>query len=109
MTHEMDRFKGLAAVAMACMTSGLAGVYFEMVLKGSKADLWVRNIQLSFFSLLPALVPVFFPGLTLFSGGASKAPVERQPIFAHFGFWAWAVVSVQVFGGLVTALVIKYR
>ncbi|KAM0792551.1 hypothetical protein ACM66B_005216 [Microbotryomycetes sp. NB124-2] len=110
-THEMDRFKGLAAVAMACMTSGLAGVYFEMVLKGSKADLWVRNIQLSFFSLLPALVPVFLPNLSLFGGSSSAAvaaPVERQPIFAHFGFWAWTVVSVQVFGGLVTALVIKY-
>ncbi|KAK4053142.1 hypothetical protein OIV83_001877 [Microbotryomycetes sp. JL201] len=107
-THEMDRFKGLAAVAMACMTSGLAGVYFEMVLKGSKADLWVRNIQLSFFSLLPALVPVFMPNLSLFGGSSAAAPVERQPIFAHFGFWAWTVVSVQVFGGLVTALVIKY-
>ncbi|GAA5954814.1 hypothetical protein JCM21900_005911 [Sporobolomyces salmonicolor] len=107
--YEMDKFKGLLAVAAACMTSGLAGVYFEMVLKGSKADLWIRNVQLSFFSLLPALFAVFAPGLSL-AGGASAAaePVERQAIFANFGGWAWAVVLIQVFGGLVTALVIRY-
>jgi UDP-sugar transporter A1/2/3 len=37
------------------MISGLAGVYFEKVLKGSSASLWIRNVQLSFFSLFPAL------------------------------------------------------
>ena len=46
---------GLVAVFAACMLSGLAGVYFEKVLKGSNATLWVRNVQLSFFSLFPAL------------------------------------------------------
>ncbi|ORY79696.1 nucleotide-sugar transporter-domain-containing protein [Leucosporidium creatinivorum] len=107
--HQMERVKGLLAVASACMTSGLAGVYFEMVLKGSKADLWIRNVQLSFFSLLPAAVAVFLPDLSLFSSAAASAPpVERQPIFAHFGVWAWAVVMIQVLGGLVTALVIKF-
>ncbi|GAA5957653.1 hypothetical protein JCM3765_001468 [Sporobolomyces pararoseus] len=107
--HDMDKFKGLMAVGAACMTSGLAGVYFEMVLKGSKADLWCRNVQLSFFSLLPALFAVFAPGLSLTGGGAATAPpVEREAIFANFGGWAWSVVLIQVFGGLVTALVIRY-
>jgi solute carrier family 35 (UDP-sugar transporter), member A1/2/3 len=31
-----------------------------MVLKNSLADLWVRNVQLSLFSLVPALVPVLY-------------------------------------------------
>ncbi|KZP04560.1 nucleotide-sugar transporter [Athelia psychrophila] len=97
--HSMNAIKGFLAVAAACFTSGLAGVYFEMVLKNSQADLWVRNVQLSAFSLLPALMPVL---------------VSRQPgsgfagMFDHFGGWAWATVLIQVFGGLVTALVIKY-
>ena len=101
---EMHRIKGLAAVALACMTSGLAGVYFEMVLKGSKTDLWIRNIQLSVFSLGPALLPVVLPRLSyaLSSSPATDAP---QGVFAFFGFWAWAVVLCQVVGGLVTALV----
>ncbi|KAG8924395.1 hypothetical protein FRC01_011569 [Tulasnella sp. 417] len=60
--HVMNPMKGFLAVSSACVTSGLAGVYFEMVLKGSQSDLWVRNVQLSLFSLLPALVPVFFNG-----------------------------------------------
>ncbi|KAF8529354.1 hypothetical protein JB92DRAFT_3106826 [Gautieria morchelliformis] len=41
--HSMQPLKGFLAVTAACSTSGLAGVYFEMVLKGSKADLWIRN------------------------------------------------------------------
>jgi UDP-galactose transporter len=46
---------GLVTVFASCMLSGAAGVYFEKVLKGSNATLWVRNVQLSFFSLFPAL------------------------------------------------------
>ena len=98
---NMNPLKGFLAVAAACMTSGLAGVYFEMVLKGSKSDLWVRNVQLSLFSLLPALVPIFFSGEA--NGGWFP-----WGLFRNFGFWAWSTVLVQVFGGLVTAVVIKY-
>lgn len=95
--HEMNQAKGLLAVMCACMTSGLAGVYFEMVLKGSKADLWIRNVQLSFFSLLPAAMAVVAPDMALFGGSTSAAPAAaRQAIFANFGVWAWAVVSIQV-------------
>ncbi|KAJ6572919.1 nucleotide-sugar transporter-domain-containing protein [Mycena sp. CBHHK59/15] len=101
-THIMNAMKGFIAVATACLTSGLAGVYFEMVLKNSQTDLWVRNVQLSLFSLLPALAPVFYLH--------TAAPQEgwTSTLFHDFGGWAWATVSVQVFGGLLTALVIKY-
>lgn len=97
--HHMNPLTGFAAVTAACFTSGLAGVYFEMVLKNSKADLWVRNVQLSLFSLIPALLPVLY---TPHSSGFF------QHLFRNFGPWAWAVVSIQVLGGLVTAVVIKY-
>ncbi|KAI5830320.1 hypothetical protein K523DRAFT_303005 [Schizophyllum commune Tattone D] len=100
--HVMSPLKGFGAVTAACFTSGLAGVYFEMVLKNSKADLWVRNVQLSLFSLVPALLPVLFHPTPASSRGFLSG------IFAHFGGWAWATVLVQVFGGLVTAIVIKY-
>ncbi|CCM02077.1 uncharacterized protein FIBRA_04154 [Fibroporia radiculosa] len=99
--HEMNAFKGFMAVVAACFTSGLAGVYFEMVLKNSPADLWVRNVQLSLFSLLPALLPI------LFSQSTSSPGVVSLQLFANFGVWAWATVSIQVVGGLLTALVIN--
>ncbi|KAI0636988.1 nucleotide-sugar transporter-domain-containing protein [Trametes polyzona] len=102
--HDMNAFKGFMAVVMACFTSGLAGVYFEMVLKNSQTDLWVRNVQLSLFSLLPALVPILFSHAT----PSGPAPGWLHQLFANFGVWAWATVLVQVLGGLLTALVIKY-
>ena len=100
--HSMQPLKGFLAVTAACFTSGLAGVYFEMVLKGSKADLWIRNVQLSLFSLLPALIPIIFSSHPADSAG------WFWDLFRNFGLWAWATVAVQVFGGLVTAVVIKY-
>ncbi|RPD80051.1 nucleotide-sugar transporter, partial [Lentinus tigrinus ALCF2SS1-7] len=102
--HDMNAFKGFMAVVMACFTSGLAGVYFEMVLKNSQADLWVRNVQLSLFSLLPAIVPIICSNTT----PTGPAPGWLNQLFANFGVWAWATVLIQVLGGLLTALVIKY-
>jgi solute carrier family 35 (UDP-sugar transporter), member A1/2/3 len=101
--RSMEPIKGFMAVFAACFTSGLAGVYFEMVLKNSQADLWVRNVQLSAFSLLPALVPIFFAVSSSTSGQS-----WFQELFHDFGAWAWATVSIQVLGGLITAMVIKY-
>ncbi|KIM58845.1 hypothetical protein SCLCIDRAFT_1218183 [Scleroderma citrinum Foug A] len=97
---SMNALKGFLAVVAACFTSGLAGVYFEMVLKNSQSDLWIRNVQLSAFSLLPALIPIVLarhPDSGLISS-----------LFQNFGPWAWATVAIQVVGGLVTAMVIKY-
>lgn len=91
---------GFLAVTASCFTSGLAGVYFEMVLKGSTADLWVRNVQMSAWSIIPALVPILV--------GFLRDGTRFEDMFANFGAWAWCTVLMQVLGGLVTALVIKY-
>ncbi|TFY62701.1 hypothetical protein EVJ58_g3697 [Rhodofomes roseus] len=101
--HIMSPLKGFGAVTAACFTSGLAGVYFEMVLKNSKADLWVRNVQLSLFSLPPAILPIIWNADPRIYQDGIIASVLR-----NFGGWAWATVSVQVLGGLITAIVIKY-
>ena len=99
---EMNAMKGFLAVVAACFISGLAGVYFEMVLKNSQTDLWIRNLQLSLFSLLPALAPI------IFTSGYDTGKGFISSLFNNFGAWAWATVFVQVLGGLVTAMVIKY-
>jgi UDP-sugar transporter A1/2/3 len=100
----MNASKGFFAVVAACFTSGLAGVYFEMVLKNSQADLWVRNVQLSLFSLLPCIAHIIFSDST----AATFSVRWFSSLFSNFGLWAWSTVLVQVLGGLVTAMVIKY-
>ena len=46
-SDKENSLSGLVSVMLGCLTSGFAGVYFEMVLKSSKASIWLRNIQLS--------------------------------------------------------------
>ncbi|KAJ2932885.1 hypothetical protein H1R20_g4206, partial [Candolleomyces eurysporus] len=103
---SMNPLKGLSAVTAACFTSGLAGVYFEMMLKNSKTNLWVRNVQLSFFSIVPALLPVIFS----YRSQAAETPdaTLMETLFSNFTPLAWATILVQVLGGLITAVVIKY-
>ncbi|TEB36392.1 hypothetical protein FA13DRAFT_1252825 [Coprinellus micaceus] len=103
-TSSVVPLKGFAAVTAACFTSGLAGVYFEMVLKNSKTDLWVRNVQLSFFSIIPAITPIVVAHRTDVTSGEGLIAT----LFHNFTPTAWATILVQVLGGLITALVIKY-
>ncbi|RSH88899.1 hypothetical protein EHS25_002561 [Saitozyma podzolica] len=108
----MHPFRGFVAVTLACMTSGLAGVYFEFLLKVSSSspsapqpDLWIRNTQLSLFSLVPAMVPIIFapPGP---DGVGWLGRVMAS--FNNFNGWAIGTVLTQTLGGLITAVVIRY-
>jgi UDP-sugar transporter A1/2/3 len=100
----MHPMRGFLAVTLASVTSGIAGVYFELLVKSNgSTDLWTRNTQLSLFSLLPALMPILFsphPGVSWSAGVASR--------FANFNGWAIGTVLTQTFGGLLTAIVIRY-
>jgi len=106
----MHPWHGFSAVIAACMTSGLAGVYFEFLLKSNTGptpppDLWIRNTQLSLFSLVPAVVPI------LFTRGKSDGVgwIGRvMSSFDNFNGWAIGTVLTQTFGGLITAVVIRY-
>lgn len=53
-----DEILGFSAVIVASILSGLAGVWFEKVLKGSQTSIFIRNIQLSLFSAIPALTVI---------------------------------------------------
>ena len=96
---------GLLALIVACALSGLAGVYFEKILKEPKGNshttsVWVRNVQLSFYSLWPAL----FVGV-LFNDGEH---IARDGFFAGYNTIVWSAVVMQALGGITVALVIKY-
>jgi drug/metabolite transporter (DMT)-like permease len=54
--NKSNSLAGLISVLLSCLTSGFAGVYFEMVLKSSNASIWLRNIQLSLIGGFLSLV-----------------------------------------------------
>jgi UDP-galactose transporter len=98
---EMNKSVGLIAVTVACAISGLAGVYFEKVLKDStQVTLWVRNVQLSFFSLFPAL----FFGVIAKDGAA----IRQDGFFIGYNWVVWTAITFQAVGGLLVALVVNY-
>lgn len=97
---SMNRSVGLLAVIIACMLSGLAGVYFEKVLKGSSASLWVRNIQLSFYSLFPA----FFIGIVVMDGNE----IIERGFFDGYNVVVWTAIVFQALGGIVVALCVNF-
>lgn len=90
---------GLVCVIMACVLSGLAGVYFEKILKNSKTSIWVRNIQLGLFGTLFALI-------TSFSNDWEN--IQEKGFFFGYTSLVWVNILVQSGGGLLVAVVIKY-
>ncbi|KAJ1937521.1 UDP-galactose transporter Gms1 [Linderina macrospora] len=90
---------GLLTVFVACILSGLAGVYFEKVLKGSRKSLWTRNVQLSLFSTVPALF-----GVLVVDGQG----VRENGFFYGYTKWTLGAIACQAVGGLIVAVVVKY-
>jgi drug/metabolite transporter (DMT)-like permease len=84
---------------MACVLSGLAGVYFEKILKNSKVSIWVRNIQLGLFGSSFALVTVYL---------SDFEAVKAKGFFFGYNTLVWINILVQAGGGLLVAIVIKY-
>lgn len=69
--EKSNSVAGLISVLLGCLTSGFAGVYFEMVLKSSKASIWLRNIQLSLIGMAMGAVSTCLTYLSLSSAGLS--------------------------------------
>ena len=101
---------GLFVVLVGCLCSGVSGVYFEMMMKpqpladGSmpkSASMWIRNVQLAFFSLVIGAVQVAMMGST--SDRASSSGLLHG-----FTPKVWGMVLNNAVGGLLVAMVIKY-
>lgn len=101
-TPMMDASIGLVAVLCVCVFSGWAGVYFEKVIKDSPSgtSLWIRNVQLSAYSLFPA----FFVGILFLDG-------EQVAKYGFFAGYNWIVVTsiiIQSLGGIVASFCLFY-
>lgn len=98
-SHEQSRTLGLVAVVISCLSSGFAGVYFEMMLKGSNASVWLRNVQLGMFGSLTAVVGMLMK---------DSSQILEDGIFVGYTPLVWFVISQQAVGGLIVALVVRY-
>jgi UDP-sugar transporter A1/2/3 len=117
---------GLMAVTVACVSSALAGVYFEKVIKTAGSEkqkpvsVWMRNIQLAFFTICTAFAQglwtsMFHPHYGADAANnaatavaAAAAAAVPNSYFHGFTGWVWLLVALQAGGGLLVAAVIKY-
>ncbi|KAG8423345.1 UDP-galactose transporter Gms1 [Metarhizium acridum] len=92
---------GVTAALVSAVVSGLAGVYFEKLLKESStnASVWMRNVQLSFYSLIAA-----FLGGCMYQDGAG---IQEHGFFEGYNAVVWAAILLQAAGGLLASLVIR--
>lgn len=99
---KMNYSIGLTAVLVAAVISGLTGVYFEKVLKESKVHVtvWTRNVQLSFYSLFPALI---FG--VIFKDGEE---ISKNGFFIGYNSVVWTAIIFQALGGVLVAMCINY-
>ena len=97
--QKQNHLLGLSAVIVSCLSSGFAGVYFEKMLKGSSASVWLRNVQLGMFGSMTALV-----GMLLKDGSV----IQEKGLFVGYNTLVWVVISQQAAGGLIVAVVVKY-
>ncbi|CAN8097945.1 unnamed protein product [Discula destructiva] len=97
---KMNYSIGLTAVLIAAVVSGLTGVYFEKVLKDSPVSVWTRNMQLSLYSLFPALLF----GVILKDG----EDIAAHGFFEGYNSVVWTAIVFQAIGGVLTSLCINY-
>ncbi|KAH6955898.1 nucleotide-sugar transporter-domain-containing protein [Ilyonectria sp. MPI-CAGE-AT-0026] len=97
----MDYSVGLSSVLVAASVSGLTGVYFEKLLKESptQASVWIRNVQLSFYSLFAALL-----GGVIWQDGSG---IREHGFFEGYNWVVWSAVILQAAGGLIGSVVIR--
>lgn len=95
--ERWQSYLGVVAVLAACVASGLAAVLLEKLYK-SKRSFWTLNVHLSFFSLIPAFVPIF-------ADSVSRGSFDPLRYFTGL---VWLLVAVNVAGGLIVAMVLKF-
>jgi len=116
--NVQNLFVGLMAVTVACLCSAFAGVYFEFVLKRPTNDggearapvsMWMRNIQMAFFSICIAYINMLRDNDRGVTGvlDENNEPITK-PFMYGFTGWVYVIVMLQAGGGLLVAAVIKY-
>jgi UDP-sugar transporter A1/2/3 len=95
---QPDVVAGLMAAVAACLLSGIASVYFEKLLKVKgehSKSVWVRNVQLTFYGIWPAL----FLGVFFLDGEY----IAKAGFLAGYNLTVWSLIFLQAAGGILIA------
>lgn len=89
---------GLLAVGLTCITSAIAGVQTEKIMKRSAGNIWVKNMQMTIMSMLLALAVAMkdLPAIT--SNG----------FFTGYNPLLLAVIALHAVGGIMVSLVVTH-
>ena len=108
-------FAGFLLMLFLSCLSAAAGVYNEVLIKGTDASVWWQNVLLYAFTLSFCLVGNLFDAS---AGGLARArPTAAAAttlgaadpgLFAGFSTTLWAVILIKAFYGQVVSLVFKY-
>lgn len=98
-----EQILGFAAVLIATLTSGLAGVLLEKLYKSTGAgeghDLWTRNLQMSCLSIPIASFAVLYQDYNA---------IAHFRIFAGVDYVVLLAIFLQGVGGILIAYVMKF-
>ena len=92
---------GMCAVFLATITSGFSSVYFEKILKNGQTSIWIRNLQMSFFSII-------FAAIGMMMSPEWDQIVANGSLFYGYNGIVLTMICLQAMGGLVVAVVMKY-
>lgn len=108
---EGSQVKGFSALLFNSISSGFAGVHFEMISKtlpaspassatqSKKQSLWIQSIHLGVLGLFFSLL------ITMFSAHCTTSITK---VYTPFDWLTFSIVGLQAFGGILVAIVIRY-
>lgn len=87
-TTEQNPLLGFLCIVICSLTSGFAGVFFEMVLKGKKKNnIWIQSIQL-------CLATCFF---CCMNAATTDLPrIRSEGFFVGYNKWTWITIMLNV-------------
>ncbi|CAH1392462.1 unnamed protein product [Nezara viridula] len=98
-SHSQNKLIGFTSVFVACVLSGFAAVFVEMILKSSNNSIWMTNVQLSLLSLPFGLMTCFI---------SDWNEIEHLGWFYGYDFYVAYLILLQAAGGMIICLIIKY-
>ena len=100
--QHTNSLSGLLATLALTITSAIAGVYFEKIVKGlasGPTSMWISNIQLGLFGCASGFLVMYSKDWDKFTS---------NPIFYGFNYLVILSILIHALGGLLTAAVVKY-